>query len=48
MPRFQGSLEGIESSQAVARARSEATGRERVAAVEAAQRAYEEAREPGS
>lgn len=43
-PRFQGSLAGIEASNAVARARAEATGRERVAAIEGAQRAYEEAR----
>jgi limonene 1,2-monooxygenase len=42
MPRFQGSLTGIESSNAVARARAEATGQARVAAVEAAQQAYEE------
>jgi len=41
MPRFQGSLAGIEASNAVARGRSETTGRERTAAVEAAQRAYE-------
>ncbi len=40
-PRFQGSLAGIEASNAVARARAERTGEERVAAVEAAQRAYE-------
>lgn len=47
MPRFQGSLAGIESSNAVARARSEATGRERTAAIEAAQRAYEDGRGGG-
>jgi limonene 1,2-monooxygenase len=41
MPRFQGSLAGIEASNEVARARSAQTGEERVAAVEAAQRAYE-------
>ena len=41
MPRFQGSLSGIEASNRVARARSAETGEERVAAVEAAQRAYE-------
>jgi len=44
MPRFQGSLTGIESSNAVARARAEATGKARVAAVEVAQQAYEERR----
>jgi len=44
IPRFQGSLAGIESSNAVARARAEITGRERTAAVEGAQRAYESAR----
>lgn len=43
-PRFQGSLTGIASSNAVARARATATGEERVAAVETAQRAYESAR----
>lgn len=47
MPRFQGSLVGIESSNAVARERSEATGRERTAAIEAAQRAYEDGRAAG-
>ncbi|MGD9694689.1 MAG: LLM class flavin-dependent oxidoreductase [Thermoleophilia bacterium] len=41
-PRFQGSLAGIDSSNAVARARHEITGRQRTEAVEAAQRAYEE------
>ena len=41
MPRFQGSLAGIEASNEVARARSALTGEERIAAVEAAQRAYE-------
>jgi limonene 1,2-monooxygenase len=41
MPRFQESLSGIEASNRVARARSAETGEERVAAVEAAQRAYE-------
>ena len=40
-PRFQGSLAGIEASNAVARASAPRTGEERVAAVEAAQRAYE-------
>ena len=42
MPRFQGSLTGIASSNAVARARAEATGQARLAAVEKAQQAYEE------
>ncbi len=42
MPRFQDSLTGIESSNAVARARAEATGKARVDAVEKAQQAYEE------
>jgi limonene 1,2-monooxygenase len=41
MPRFQGTLSGIEASNAVARERSALTGEERVAAVEAAQRAWE-------
>ena len=41
MPRLQGSLSGIEASNAVARERSALTGQERVAAVEAAQRAWE-------
>lgn len=44
MPRFQGSLSGIESSNAVARARAEITGRQRAAAVEGAQQAYDEMR----
>jgi limonene 1,2-monooxygenase len=44
MPRFQGSLEGIEASNAVARARAPITGEERVAAVEGAQAAYERER----
>jgi limonene 1,2-monooxygenase len=43
-PRFQGSLVGIEASNAVARRRAEITGRERTAAVETARRAYEEGR----
>lgn len=47
-PRFQGSLIGIDASNAVARARAEATGQERTAAIEGAQRAYEEAREPAA
>ena len=41
MPRFQGSLAGIEASNAVARARSERVGQERTAAVETAQQDYE-------
>lgn len=41
IPRFQGSLTGIESSNAVARARAAATGEQRTAAVESAQVAYE-------
>jgi len=41
MPRFQGSLTGIEASNAVARARAERVGQERTAAVETAQQAYE-------
>lgn len=45
VPRFQGSLAGIESSNAIARARAEISGRERVAAIEAAQVAYEATRE---
>lgn len=47
MPRFQGSLAGIDASNAVARARAARTGEERVVAVEAAQRAYEDRREGG-
>jgi limonene 1,2-monooxygenase len=47
MPRFQGSLAGIEASNAVARERSAVTGRERIDAVEAAQRAYEVDRATG-
>ena len=49
-PHFQGSLAGIDSSNAVARARAEISGRERVAAIEAAQVAYESARDraPGA
>jgi limonene 1,2-monooxygenase len=46
-PRFQGSLAGIEASNAVARGRSALTGEERVAAVEAAQRAWETGRGAG-
>jgi limonene 1,2-monooxygenase len=45
MPRFQGSLAGIEASNAVARDRARITGEERVAAVEGAQVAYERDRE---
>lgn len=41
MPRYQGSLDGIMASNAVARARSAQAGRERTAAVEAARRTYE-------
>jgi limonene 1,2-monooxygenase len=41
MPRFQGSLAGIEASNAVARGRSQRVGQERTAAVETAQQAYE-------
>ena len=47
MPRFQGSLAGIEASNAVARERSALTGQERIDAVEAAQRAYEVDRAAG-
>ena len=43
-PRFQGSLTGIDASNAVARARATITGRERTAAVEGAQVAYERER----
>ena len=43
-PRFQGSLAGIASSNAVARARAQATGEQRTAAIEGARRAYEDAR----
>ena len=42
MPRFQGSLTGIESSNAVARARAAITGEQRTDAIEKAQRAYED------
>lgn len=41
MPRYQASLDGIWSSNAVARERSAQAGRERTAAVEAARRTYE-------
>jgi len=44
IPRFQGSLAGIESSNAVARERARITGEQRVAAVEGAQVAYERER----
>jgi limonene 1,2-monooxygenase len=49
-PHFQGSLAGIDSSNAVARARAEISGRERASAIEAAQVAYETARDraPGA
>jgi limonene 1,2-monooxygenase len=43
-PRLQGSLAGIDASNAVARARAAVTGEERVAAVETAQVAYERER----
>jgi limonene 1,2-monooxygenase len=43
-PRFQGSLAGIERSNAEARTRAEQTHRTRSAAVEAARQAYEERR----
>lgn len=43
IPRYQGSLDGIWASNAVARSRSEQAGRERTAAVDAARRAYEAA-----
>ena len=42
MPRFQGSLTGIASSNAVARARAAITGEQRTDAIEKAQRAYED------
>ena len=42
MPRFQGSLAGIASSNAVARARAAITGEQRTDAIEKAQRAYED------
>ncbi|MGD9571578.1 MAG: LLM class flavin-dependent oxidoreductase [Thermoleophilia bacterium] len=45
MPHFQGSLAGIEASNRVARARAGITGEQRTAAVEKAQRAYEDGRE---
>ena len=48
MPRFQGSLEGIDSSNRVARESAARTGSERTAAVEAAQRDYEERGSRGS
>jgi limonene 1,2-monooxygenase len=48
MPRFQGSLTGIEASNRVARESAERTGTERTAAVEAAQRDYEERSSRGS
>lgn len=43
-PRFQGSLEGILASNAVARGRAAVTGEQRVAAIEGAQAAYERER----
>lgn len=48
LPRFQGSLAGIESSNAVARARAQATGEQRTAAVEGARLDYEQARGGGA
>jgi limonene 1,2-monooxygenase len=45
IPRFQGSLTGIEASNRVARERAAITGEQRSAAVEKAQRAYEGGRE---
>jgi limonene 1,2-monooxygenase len=48
MPRFQGSLEGIDASNRVARESAARTGAERMAAVEAAQRDYEERGSRGS
>lgn len=47
MPRYQGSLDGIMASNAVARARSAQAGRERTAAVDAARRSYEMGDTPG-
>ncbi len=44
LPHFQASLVGIESSNAVARSRAAITGEQRIAAVEGAQRAYDDAR----
>ena len=48
MPRFQGSLEGIDASNRVARESAARTRAERTAAVEAAQRDYEERGSRGS
>jgi limonene 1,2-monooxygenase len=48
MPRFQGSLEGIDASNRVARESAARTGTERTAAVEAAQHDYEERGSRGS
>lgn len=48
MPRFQGSLAGIERSNAVARAKAAGVGRSRAAAVERAQLEYERSRAAGS
>lgn len=48
MPRFQGSLAGIERSNAVARAKAAGVGRSRAAAVERAQVEYERSRTGGS
>ena len=41
MPRFQGSLAGLQASNAVARSKADATQRQRAAAVERAQSAYD-------
>lgn len=48
MPRFQGSLAGIEASNRIARERAETTGAQRTAAVQDAQRAYDAARDTPS
>lgn len=45
MPRFQGSLAGIEASNRIARERAELTGAQRTAAIQRAQRDYDAARE---
>lgn len=41
MPRFQGSLAGLQASNAIARSKADATQRQRAAAVEHAQSAYD-------
>jgi len=48
MPRFQGALDGLEASNAVARSRTQDIHRERAAGVERAQAAYEAGRDPDS